>query len=61
MLHGAGDLRPSVLCIASIKETLVSFGLHCWLIDSPGKQERRAEGEKRMRDVCGRAQGAGFN
>lgn len=37
VLHVAGDLRPSVLCITSIKETLVSFGLHCLLIDSPGK------------------------
>lgn len=37
VLHCARDLRPSVLCVTSIKETLVSFGLHCWLIDSPGK------------------------
>lgn len=35
VLHCAGDLRPSVLCVISIKETLVSFGLHCWRIDSP--------------------------
>lgn len=34
-LHGAGDLRPSVFCVTFVKETLVSFGLHCWLIDSP--------------------------
>lgn len=35
VLHCAGDLRPSVFRVTSIKETLVSFGLHCWLIDLP--------------------------
>lgn len=34
VFHRAGDLRPSVFCITSIKQTLVSFGLHCWLIES---------------------------
>lgn len=38
VLHCAGDLRPSVLRVTSIKETLVSFGLHCWLIDFPGNE-----------------------
>lgn len=37
VLHCAGDLRPSVLRVTSIKETLVSFGLHCWLMDLPVK------------------------
>lgn len=39
VLHGAGDLRPSVFCVTAVKETLVSFGLHGWLIDSPIAQE----------------------
>lgn len=41
VLHRAGGLRPFILCVFSIKETLVSFGLHCWLIDSPGKQKTK--------------------
>lgn len=49
VFHRAGDLRPSVFCITSIKETLVSFGLHCRLIESPRQMRREDRNDQTVK------------